>query len=154
MARGGKVASDPVALFEVLREPCLCPERIVLETGTLSFWLARGLGKRGLPVEVIDARPGRTRQMKLPHNKTDAGDALSFWRRSRALAFAATIDDPSRFAKSRAVGAYLGLTTRRYRSGGMDYSGAHIQARRRHGAQPALRGRPFHAHGWCARPIH
>ena len=112
LARGGKVASDPVALFEVLREPCLCPERIVLETGTLSFWLARGLGKRGLPVDVIDARPGRTRQMKLQHNKTDAGDALSFWRRSRARAFAATIDDPSRFAKSRAVGAYLGLTTR------------------------------------------
>ena len=80
---------EPVALFEVLREPCLCPEWIVLETGTLSFWLARGLGKRGLPVDVIDARPGRTRQMKLQHNKTDAGDALSFWRRSRARAFAA-----------------------------------------------------------------
>ncbi len=55
------MASDPVALFEVLREHCLCPERIVLETGTLSFWLARALRERGLPVEVIDARPGRTR---------------------------------------------------------------------------------------------
>ena len=40
-----------------------------------------------------------------------------------ALAFAATIDDPDRFAKSRAVGAYLGLTTRRFQSGEMDYSG-------------------------------
>ena len=40
-----------------------------------------------------------------------------------ALAFAATIDDPSRFAKSRTVGAYLGLTTRRFQSGEMDYSG-------------------------------
>ncbi len=30
----GKAASDPGALFEVLRGPCLCPERIVLETGT------------------------------------------------------------------------------------------------------------------------
>ncbi len=40
-----------------------------------------------------------------------------------ALAFAATIDDPTRFAKSRAVGAYLGLTTRRFQSGEMDYSG-------------------------------
>ncbi len=57
----GKVASDPEALFEVLREHCLCPERIVLETGTLSFWLARGLRKRGMPVEVIDARPERMR---------------------------------------------------------------------------------------------
>ncbi len=45
----GKVASDPDALFEVLREHCLCPERMVLETGTLSFWLARGLRKRGQP---------------------------------------------------------------------------------------------------------
>ncbi len=57
----GKAPSDPKALFEVLREHCLCPERIVLETGTLSFWLARELGKRGLPVAVIDARPARTR---------------------------------------------------------------------------------------------
>ena len=71
-----KVASAPKAPFEVLREPCLCPERIVLETGTLSFWLARGLGKRGLPVDVIDARPGRTRQMKLQHNKTASGRRL------------------------------------------------------------------------------
>ena len=36
-----------------------------------------------------------------------------------ALAFAATIDDPHRFAKSRTVGAYVGLTSRRYQSGEM-----------------------------------
>ncbi len=58
----GEVARDPKALFEVVREPCRCPERIVLETGTLSFWLARELRERGLPVDVIDARPGRTRR--------------------------------------------------------------------------------------------
>ncbi len=40
-----------------------------------------------------------------------------------ALAFVATIDEPARFAKSRTVGAYLGLTTRRYQSGEMDDSG-------------------------------
>ncbi len=57
----GKVASDPKALYEVLREHCPCPNRIVLETGTLSFWLARGLRELGLPVDVIDARPERTR---------------------------------------------------------------------------------------------
>ncbi len=57
----GKVATDPQALFAMLREHCLCPERIVLETGTLSFWLARALRNRDLPVDVIDARPGRTR---------------------------------------------------------------------------------------------
>ncbi len=43
----GKVATDPQALFEVLREHCLCPERIVVESGTLSGWLARELGKLG-----------------------------------------------------------------------------------------------------------
>ena len=42
----GKVASDPDALFKVLKEHCLCPERIVLETGTLSNWLGRELGKK------------------------------------------------------------------------------------------------------------
>ena len=40
-----------------------------------------------------------------------------------ALAFVATIGDPERFSKSRTVGAYLGLTSRRYQSGEMDYSG-------------------------------
>ncbi len=40
-----------------------------------------------------------------------------------ALAYAATIDDPSRFAKSRDAGAYFGLTSRRFQSGEMDYSG-------------------------------
>ena len=40
-----------------------------------------------------------------------------------ALAFSATIDDPGRFAKSRSVGAYIGLTTRRNQSGEMDWSG-------------------------------
>ena len=39
----GKALSDPDSLFEVLKEHTLCPERIVLETGTLSNWLARGL---------------------------------------------------------------------------------------------------------------
>ena len=34
-----------------------------------------------------------------------------------ALCFLATIDDPTRFKRSRSVGAYVGLTTRRYASG-------------------------------------
>ena len=34
-----------------------------------------------------------------------------------ALCFLATIDDPTRFKRSRSVGAYAGLTTRRYASG-------------------------------------
>jgi len=235
----GKAASDPAALFEALGEHCLCPDRIVLETGTLSGWLARELGALGLPIVVIDARRAHA-VLKLQHNKTDAGDAellaelarTGFYRavavkgaaaqearvllkarahlvhqrratentirgllgslglrfpkgtgklgarvraalearpeltasiapllsvvatmkreiaeldrevmtRAKAapacrllmsvpgigpvtaLAYAATIDDPERFASSRAVGAYLGLPARRFQSGEVDYS--------------------------------
>ncbi len=236
----GQVASDPEALFEILRARCLCPERIVLETGTMSNWLARELRRRGLPVDVIDARQAHA-VMRLQHNKTDAGDAALLGEIARsgfcrpvlvkseaaqearillkarahlvrqrrdtqntirgllgslglrfakgtgklsgrvraalearpdvkvtiepllssvaalgreierldkavlarakaapacrllmsapgvgpvtALAFAATIDEPTRFAKSRRLGPYVGLTSRRWQSGEMDYSG-------------------------------
>ena len=40
-----------------------------------------------------------------------------------ALCYLATIDDPARFEKSRSVGAYVGLTTRRYASGETDRTG-------------------------------
>jgi transposase len=236
----GKVATDPDSLFGVLKEHCVCPERIVLETGTQSSWLARELGERGLPVECLDARRAHA-VLRLRHNKTDANDAealaelarLGFFRavaikseaaqadrvlvQARAqlmsarrgqenalrgllasmglrfakgvdkfarevralvadrpelacvaetmlsarealmesiaaldsevahraqrqpacqllmsvphvksltaLAYCATIDDPHRFSSSRAVGAYLGLTSRRWQSGEVDYGG-------------------------------
>jgi transposase len=236
----GKVSTDPAALFEMLREHCLCPARIVLETGTMSGWLARELGKLGVSVDVIDARQAHA-VLKLQLNKTDAKDAALLAEIARtglcrrvsvsseaaqemrillkarchlvrqrrttentmrgllgslglrfakgtgklagrvrdavadrpelaaaiepllsivaslkreierldkevaarakstpacrllmsvpgvgpvtALAYVATIDDAERFTKSRAVGAYVGLTTRRYQSGEMDYSG-------------------------------
>jgi transposase len=40
-----------------------------------------------------------------------------------ALCFKATIDNPARFKRSRSVGAYVGLTTRRHASGEIDWSG-------------------------------
>jgi transposase len=40
-----------------------------------------------------------------------------------ALAFVTAIDDPHRFARSASVGAYLGLTPRRYQSGQVNWSG-------------------------------
>jgi transposase len=40
-----------------------------------------------------------------------------------ALCFLATIDDPTRFKRSRSVGGYVGLTTRRYASGEVDWTG-------------------------------
>jgi len=40
-----------------------------------------------------------------------------------ALAFQSTIDNPTRFRRSRSVGAYVGLTPRRHASGEIDWSG-------------------------------
>jgi transposase len=40
-----------------------------------------------------------------------------------ALAFTAVVDKPDRFRNARAVGAYLGLTPRRYQSGEIDCAG-------------------------------
>jgi transposase len=40
-----------------------------------------------------------------------------------ALAYIAVIDDPQRFPHSRDVGAYLGLTPKRYQSGEVDQAG-------------------------------
>ena len=39
------------------------------------------------------------------------------------LAYISVIDDPKRFAKSSSVGAYIGLTPRRFQSGEEDYTG-------------------------------
>ena len=40
-----------------------------------------------------------------------------------AVTFVATIDTPERFSRSRSVGAYIGLTSRRHQSGDIDYGG-------------------------------
>jgi transposase len=45
-----------------------------------------------------------------------------------ATSFATAVEDPENFRRSRSVGAWLGLTTRRYQSGEVDYDG-HISRR-------------------------
>ncbi|MET3437302.1 IS110 family transposase [Sphingomonas sp. 1185] len=45
-----------------------------------------------------------------------------------ATSFLAAIEEPGNFRRSRSVGAWLGLTTRRYQSGEVDYDG-HISRR-------------------------
>ena len=45
-----------------------------------------------------------------------------------AVTFVATIDTPDRFKRSRSVGAYIGLTSRRYQSGDIDF-GSRISKR-------------------------
>ena len=39
------------------------------------------------------------------------------------LAYVSTIEDPTRFSRSRSVGAHLGLTPKQYQSGEIDRSG-------------------------------
>lgn len=48
-----------------------------------------------------------------------------------ASAFVTAVEDPANFRTSRSVGAWLGLTTRRYQSGQVDYNG-HISRRGDH----------------------
>ncbi|MBV8898234.1 MAG: IS110 family transposase [Acidobacteriaceae bacterium] len=57
-----------------------------------------------------------------------------------ALAFVTAIDDPARFRKSRNVGAYLGLTPRRYQSGEKDVTGSISRC-----GDPLVRGYLFEA---------
>ena len=45
-----------------------------------------------------------------------------------ATSFTTAIEEPNNFRKSRSVGAWIGLTTRRYQSGEVDYDG-HISRR-------------------------
>lgn len=45
-----------------------------------------------------------------------------------ATSFLAAVEDPANFVRSRSVGAWLGLTTKRYQSGEVDYDG-HISRR-------------------------
>src|ERR1700723_1622491 len=59
-----------------------------------------------------------------------------------ALAFKATIDDPTRFARSRSVGAYVGLTSRRHASGEVDWTGRISKC-----GDPMLRSYLFEAAG-------
>ncbi len=70
----GKTLTEPQALFDALKEHTLCPDRIVLESGSLSPWLARGMRDLGLPATIIDARQAHG-VMKLQRNKSDASDA-------------------------------------------------------------------------------
>jgi len=51
-------------------------------------------------------------------------------RRNRGRVDLSVIDDPARFAKSRSVEAYLGLTPRRYQSGEVGHRWAHVEVRR------------------------
>jgi transposase len=53
-------------------------------------------------------------------------------------------DDPARFARSRSVGAYVGLTSRRHASGEVDWTGRISKC-----GDAMLRSYLFEAAGFC-----
>jgi transposase len=57
-----------------------------------------------------------------------------------ALASVSVVDAPERFTKSSSVGAYIGLTPRRYQSGEEDYTGHNLPLRRQAAAHLPVRG--------------
>jgi transposase len=73
----------------------------------------------GNPQAEKDETFGRCRQSRQSGRVVAAG-AGSRTRAITALCFKATINDPTRFKRSRSVGAYIGLTTRRRASGEID----------------------------------
>jgi transposase len=65
----------------------------------------------------------RVRQLAREHKQTSAFMTVPGVGPMTALAFLSTVDDPTRFRHARAVGAYVGLTPRRYASGEIDWTG-------------------------------
>jgi transposase len=89
--------------------------RVVVES-LLSTWrhLSTELKKLNREIErVARAIPACRRLMTVP----GVGSLT-------AVAYATTVDEPSRFRRSRDLGPYLGLTPRKYQSGEVDRAGS------------------------------
>src|SRR5437879_6171954 len=69
-----KVASEPDALLQVLRNATYRFKRIGLEAGPLSQWLFSALGEADLPVVCVETRHMQA-VLKAQINKTDRNDA-------------------------------------------------------------------------------
>jgi transposase len=69
-----KVASEPEALLQVLRNSAYCFKRIGLEAGPLSQWLFSALAEVDLPVICVETRHMQA-VLKAQINKTDRNDA-------------------------------------------------------------------------------
>src|SRR5664280_452580 len=74
IVREVKVASEPEALLQVLKNPAYHFKRIGLEAGPMSQWLYSALAEAGLPVICVETRHMRA-VLKAQINKTDRNDA-------------------------------------------------------------------------------
>jgi transposase len=83
IVREAKVASEPDALLQVLKNPSYSFKRIGLEAGPLSQWLYSALGEAHLPVICVETRHMRA-VLKAQINKTDRNDARGIAQMMRA----------------------------------------------------------------------
>ena len=86
VVREVKVASEPDALLQVLRNPAYCFKRIGLEAGPLSQWLFSALGEANLVI-CVETRHMRA-VLKAQINKTDRNDARGLANQARSIAAA------------------------------------------------------------------
>src|SRR5947199_1289091 len=83
IVREVKVASEPEALFAVLKNLAYHFKRIGLEAGPLSQWLFSALAEAGLPVICVETRHMQA-VLKAQINKTDRNDARGIAQMMRA----------------------------------------------------------------------
>ena len=83
IVREAKVASEPDALLEVLKNPTYSFKRIGLEAGPLSQWLYSAFAEVHLPVICVETRHMRA-VLKAQINKTDRNDARGIAQMMRA----------------------------------------------------------------------
>ena len=83
IVREVKVASEPEALLQVLKNSAYHFKRIGLEAGPLSQWLYSALGEANLPVICVETRHMRA-VLKAQINKTDRNDARGMAQMMRA----------------------------------------------------------------------
>jgi transposase len=83
IVREAKVASEPDALIQVLKNAAYRFKRIGLEAGPLSQWLYSALGEANLPVICVETRHMRA-VLKAQINKTDRNDARGIAQMMRA----------------------------------------------------------------------
>src|SRR6516164_5426919 len=84
LVREVKVASEPDALLQVLRNRAYRFKRIGLEAGPLSQWLFSALGEANLPVICVETRHMQA-VLQAQINKTDRNDARGIAQMMRML---------------------------------------------------------------------
>src|SRR5438093_8534 len=139
VVREGVVESEPEAIAAFVRSKAPGAVRVGLETGPTATWLWTEQLIADRPQMIAVVGPLLKARQAIEQQTDDLDRKVLKLARYdaqvrrfmtvpgigpiTALCFKATIDDPTRFKRSRSVGAYVGLTTRRHASGEIDWTG-------------------------------